>query len=524
MNPPLTLTLTLLTLLTLPPYSWGHTPFPSSLPASWHASATHAPCSDVITTNATSVLLTDGDGAYANFQRCGWMLTRREPYAFLTLFFQMMQLECGWDYLLVYEAGDGPGGPLVGAFSGSFVPPPLLSVSGGLAVFFVSDAYVTDLGIQVQAYYTFCPYNCYFRGECVIAGPQHPDVLQGARVCACEQGYRGLYCQHRSTPGDAKYAMSSFANGSCDRYACIGPSSVSGEIELLQGDMFESGEIATLSRILPEPCLSFPWMLNISNLGLCTADDAASPTASIADEFYPHQGIAPFVPLAEGSADGIAWTAPVYQENANAPWLILACPPVQVQDPPPQQLSASVVALTVIVTILLGCVCFMGAHVIASRNAYILRRNFLPLTLLPHTPSYNPDDIDWYTVCLDEPGESSSGGPTGIRNYFYRANGDVARAVTFVVLSHPPAPAPAPDDSSEESDRDEDGSCLHARIGSLTLATLLTTPIPPPDDPYVADLDADTLDNDQSILDHDQNDDTDSGSVGDDPSAPLLGP
>ncbi|MBI2969081.1 MAG: Ig-like domain-containing protein [Bacteroidetes bacterium] len=115
------------------------------------------------TTNLTAVTDTfsDGSGAsdYLENSNCSWLI---QPVGAnnVTLHFTNFDVENGYDFVNVYDGADGTA-PLLAAFTGSSLPPPVSSTGNTMFVQFTSDYTVNSTGWD--AYYdttVVAPFGC----------------------------------------------------------------------------------------------------------------------------------------------------------------------------------------------------------------------------------------------------------------------------------------------------------------------------------------------------------------------------
>jgi len=88
-----------------------------------------------------------------------------------------MNLEAGFDFVEVYETNEA--GKLLGLFTGSVLPPSVVSVKDTVYINFQTDASGQRLGFKIRWDTFGCPKACGNRGSCVWD------------YCYCDEGYFG---------------------------------------------------------------------------------------------------------------------------------------------------------------------------------------------------------------------------------------------------------------------------------------------------------------------------------------------
>merc|ERR1711998_526407 len=96
------------------------------------------PCSGHMTLSSASGTIWDGPSSYSSHQACSWLINLGAP---VTLTFSSFALEAAWDFVKVYD-GTSSSGAILGAFSGTLVPPAVTASSGSMFVAFTADASV----------------------------------------------------------------------------------------------------------------------------------------------------------------------------------------------------------------------------------------------------------------------------------------------------------------------------------------------------------------------------------------------
>lgn len=112
-------------------------------------------CGGTSTVTGCSGTITDGSGPllnYNNYANCKtWIAASDGP---ITLTFDSLDIEYGYDYIYVYDGTDTTG-TLLATITGSTIPAPIVSSSWDMFVKFTSDYYVTKRGFQ--AHWTAAP-------------------------------------------------------------------------------------------------------------------------------------------------------------------------------------------------------------------------------------------------------------------------------------------------------------------------------------------------------------------------------
>ena len=107
--------------------------------------------SSVIATNVSGFITSGQHGHdhnvwfYANNMACQWNITSNANMARLELAFLHFRTESSADYVNVYDGGSSAS-PLIGTFSGSSLPAPIMSSSNKLHVTFTTDGSETRTG------------------------------------------------------------------------------------------------------------------------------------------------------------------------------------------------------------------------------------------------------------------------------------------------------------------------------------------------------------------------------------------
>ncbi|CAN5831766.1 hypothetical protein BH11BAC7_BH11BAC7_06370 [soil metagenome] len=100
--------------------------------------------------NSNSGIIYDSGGPTNNYidqQNCNFLI---DPCGInLQLTFSQFDLETGWDFLTIYD-GPNNAAPLIGSYTGNFLPPPANSASGQLFLEFSSDFSVTAPGFAAS--------------------------------------------------------------------------------------------------------------------------------------------------------------------------------------------------------------------------------------------------------------------------------------------------------------------------------------------------------------------------------------
>lgn len=125
---------------------------------SWTSTTAASNCSGLQTITDNSGSITDGSGTnpYANDANCSWKIQPADGGA-VTLNFTSFATEQGWDFVKVYD-GISASATLLGAFSGSSLPPSLTSSGNAMYIAFTSDDSQTAQGFS--ATYSSTPVDC----------------------------------------------------------------------------------------------------------------------------------------------------------------------------------------------------------------------------------------------------------------------------------------------------------------------------------------------------------------------------
>eukprot|EP01139_Manchomonas_bermudensis_P007374 Amastigsp_a180648_9.p1 type:complete len:469 gc:universal Amastigsp_a180648_9:124-1530(+) len=129
-------------------------------------------------------VITDGSGIYTPDRTCVFLIEVPDG-RFVTLNVTSVELECGWDFLYIYD-GDSNASPLLAALSGRLqpqLPIVLASSTSALYLVFISDPYVVDDGFYATYSSSMCPSNCSSHGVCLANA-----------TCLCDDGYTGAGC------------------------------------------------------------------------------------------------------------------------------------------------------------------------------------------------------------------------------------------------------------------------------------------------------------------------------------------
>lgn len=112
-------------------------------------------CSGLSYSLGCSGVITDGSGPtlnYNNYSQCKtWIAASDGP---ITLTFDSLDIESGYDYIYVYDGTDTTG-TLLATITGSTIPAPIISSSWDMFVKFTSDYVITKKGFQ--AHWTAAP-------------------------------------------------------------------------------------------------------------------------------------------------------------------------------------------------------------------------------------------------------------------------------------------------------------------------------------------------------------------------------
>ncbi len=144
------------------------------------------------------------EGNYTQNTHCEWLIRPKGGGGFITLTLTRFSTECSYDYLFVYDDGDGDGvdnGTLLASFSGDSAGG--LSVtasSGAVRVVFFSDTNYALSGFRAEYATHDCPGGCSRRGTCA------------GGACRCHRGWTGPDCSEDACPDDCG---AQFGRGRC---------------------------------------------------------------------------------------------------------------------------------------------------------------------------------------------------------------------------------------------------------------------------------------------------------------------
>eukprot|EP01088_Endostelium_zonatum_P012179 TRINITY_DN2635_c0_g1_i1.p1 TRINITY_DN2635_c0_g1~~TRINITY_DN2635_c0_g1_i1.p1 ORF type:complete len:1078 (-),score=256.28 TRINITY_DN2635_c0_g1_i1:47-3280(-) len=169
------------------------------------------------------------NGDYLNNVNCSWLIqpfTRQEILPTLTLDFDKFNTEYGYDFVSVYDGTD-TNSPLIGRFSGTSIPPPLISTTGALFIVFTTDVGIVKTGFTANYTVYNCPTSnhlpCSGNGWCLYGqcNCQHgftgEDCSQ--KICACSGTDRG-YCNQTTQECVCKPPYSGDDCSICDKDGC----------------------------------------------------------------------------------------------------------------------------------------------------------------------------------------------------------------------------------------------------------------------------------------------------------------
>jgi len=116
--------------------------------------------------------------------------------------------EPDYDFLNVYD-GDSTDAPLIGRYSGTYLPPPAVATSGQMYVQFTTDQGISRTGFTANFQTVTCPGGC-VNGWCLASG------------CDCDIGWTGPNCNISYCPNNCT------GQGNCTDNVCMCDSQFSG--------------------------------------------------------------------------------------------------------------------------------------------------------------------------------------------------------------------------------------------------------------------------------------------------------
>ena len=125
---------------------------------------------------------------YTHKTHCEWLINGTAS-GFVTLKFNRMDTECGYDFVFVYD-GSSMSDKLIGSFSGKNVPPLITSTSNYMLIVFFSDTNYVLSGFEAEYKLSDCPQDCSNHGTCL----EHN--------CQCDPGWTGPLCSRETCPDD----------------------------------------------------------------------------------------------------------------------------------------------------------------------------------------------------------------------------------------------------------------------------------------------------------------------------------
>lgn len=120
--------------------------------------------------------------SYENNANCVWKITPEPKVDSVTLSFDHLDLELGYDFIYIFDGDNATTAHLIGAFTGSAIPPAVVATSGTMIVLFQTDIFLTKQGFRASYTTSVCLNSCSGSGHC----------YQG--VCQCHPGYGGEDC------------------------------------------------------------------------------------------------------------------------------------------------------------------------------------------------------------------------------------------------------------------------------------------------------------------------------------------
>ncbi|XP_014282328.1 multiple epidermal growth factor-like domains protein 8 [Halyomorpha halys] len=121
---------------------------------------------------------------YTEDSHCLWLIKANSSEQFITLKFHLIETECSYDYVFVYD-GFSFDSKLLGSFSGKTQPPEVVARSGFMLILLYSDTNYVLEGFKAEYSITDCKSNCSSNGVCM------------AGICICDFGWEGEDCMKR---------------------------------------------------------------------------------------------------------------------------------------------------------------------------------------------------------------------------------------------------------------------------------------------------------------------------------------
>ncbi|MBK8442373.1 MAG: PKD domain-containing protein [Sphingobacteriales bacterium] len=123
----------------------------------------NGPCSGNLPLTACTGTITDGSGSanYGDMWNCSWAI-ETDSGTVIALTFTTFDTEASYDFVRVYNGIDASA-PLLGSYSGTSLPPTLISSSNQMYISFTSDPYVNATGWSAN-------YACSSAGYCTLQG------------------------------------------------------------------------------------------------------------------------------------------------------------------------------------------------------------------------------------------------------------------------------------------------------------------------------------------------------------------
>ena len=219
----------------IPPARWGHAAIVSVgsmlllngaangdglLSDSWLMTAG---CSGNMTLTSARGAFTDGEGYYLNNLDCRWVMSPDVANSNVLLFFSTLDIVDSNDRLDIYD-GASTAAPLVASYTGSAIPPSIVSTGGSMLLHFTTDA-AGEAGIGFEAsYQAVCArghlYDAVSAGCSACPAGSYNNVANAAECLPCPAGFYAPFSGSTSCTQCPAYSTTS-TQGSYQLEACI---------------------------------------------------------------------------------------------------------------------------------------------------------------------------------------------------------------------------------------------------------------------------------------------------------------